>query len=157
MKSLHEQHVITFGAIPESACATEALFTNRKHRRHSHFFLEATYEGEIPTLLYPIRRMLKKRFSEGVREELMDYPNFIVWKSISIQGKTKKLPLRPIVHKPASSTVPQTRRDLQTTPDHLSYTAHNSGCLLVTRRQPLSFYQNIPSCTPKLMTSRLFG
>jgi primase-polymerase (primpol)-like protein len=51
---------------------------------------------------------LEQQFERGVLSELTDYPNFVLWKAVPVQGKIKKIPLSPVSHTPASVTNPET-------------------------------------------------
>jgi hypothetical protein len=36
--------------------------------------------------------ILEQRFDNGVLSELTDYPNFVLWKAVPVQGKIKNFP-----------------------------------------------------------------
>src|SRR5947207_10036440 len=50
---------------------------------------------------------LRERFSEGYLAELQAFPQFVVWKSQIIDGKPKKPPYSPRLHKLADTTNPE--------------------------------------------------
>ena len=58
---------------------------------------------------------LSERFeTQGMLAELAEYPNFVVWRYISVDGQRKKPPFNPNTSTPASPTQPDTRGTLET-------------------------------------------
>lgn len=52
---------------------------------------------------------LQERFeTQGMLAELAEYPNFVVWRYVSVDGQRKKPPFNPNTHQAASPTEPQT-------------------------------------------------
>ena len=59
--------------------------------------------------------LLRERFeTEGMLAELADYPNFVVWRYVSVDGQRKKPPFNPNTQQAASPTQPDTWGTLET-------------------------------------------